>query len=73
MLVAQLIEGLSRTQVEVLSPREQDARSTLVFFSHRAKASTAGSDVYPRHGECGAAPHLYNTSTDIDDLSSAIA
>jgi cysteine desulfurase / selenocysteine lyase len=78
-LVARLVEGLSRGPVEVLSPREPGARSTLVFLSHRdrgrnadlhARLTAAGIDVAYRGGSLRVAPHLYNTSDDIDRLLS---
>lgn len=81
-LVARLVEGLSRTPVEVLSPREPDARSTLVFFSHRdrsrnadlhARLAAAGIDVAFRGGSLRASPHLYNSGADIDRLVSCVS
>jgi cysteine desulfurase/selenocysteine lyase len=80
-LVARLVDGLSSGPVEVLSPREPGARSTLVFFSHRdrdrnadlhATLTAAGIDLAFRGGSLRAAPHLYNTETDIDALVSLV-
>jgi cysteine desulfurase / selenocysteine lyase len=80
-LVAHLVEGLSNTPIELLSPREPGARSSLVFLSHRdptrntqlhERLTEAGIDVAFRGGKLRVAPHLYNTHADIDRLLATI-
>jgi cysteine desulfurase/selenocysteine lyase len=74
-LISRLIDGLEARKYEVLSPRSGEARSTLVFLSHREPKrneeiyralKSAGIEVAFRKGKLRFAPHLYNTATDID-------
>lgn len=76
-LVARLLAGLDAAGMRVLSPREPERRSTLVFFTHPDRArnaalhetlAAAGVDVALRGGSLRASPHLYNTDADIDRL-----
>jgi cysteine desulfurase / selenocysteine lyase len=76
-LVTRLIEGIHRTDLELLSPHDPRDRSTLVFFSHpdrsrnrdlHATLAAAGVDIAYRAGSLRVSPHLYNTTTDIDRL-----
>lgn len=81
-LVAELIDGLSGTPVNLLSPRQPESRSTLVFFSHPDRVrnaelhttlAAAGIDLAFRGGSLRAAPHLYNSAADIDQLLATIS
>jgi cysteine desulfurase / selenocysteine lyase len=81
-LVARLLENLEGTDYEVLSPREEPARSTLVFLSHResgrnpeihAALREAGIEIALREGRLRVSPHLHNSSADIDRLTEELA
>jgi selenocysteine lyase/cysteine desulfurase len=73
-LVSQLIEQLPRAY-DLLTPADGPRRSALVYVSHRnpalngelhASLKSAGVDVSLRNDALRFAPHLYNTSADID-------
>lgn len=73
-LVEQFISGLDSKKYELTSPASGEARSTLVFISHRdparneqiqMKLKDAGVDAAYRRGNIRFSPHLYNTSADI--------
>ena len=73
-LVQYLLDNLGN-QYEVLSPREAERRSTLVFISHKdrdrnqavyARLSEAGIGVAYRRGQPRLAPHLHNSRADLD-------
>lgn len=79
-LVSQLIQQLPRAY-ELLTPTEGLRRSTLVYVSHRnpnhnralhATLKSARIDVSLRNDTLRFAPHLYNTSDDIDRAISAL-
>lgn len=74
-LVARLIAGLDRDAYTLLSPATPPARSAIAVVSHRDAARNAdiaarlaGDGVYLslREGVLRVAPHLYNTTEDID-------
>jgi selenocysteine lyase/cysteine desulfurase len=76
-LVTRLIEGLDPDRYNLLSPRSGAARSTLVFISH--KQPERNGMIYEalraqrifvaqRAGKLRLAPHLYNTSQEIDQV-----
>lgn len=81
-LVEHLLDNLQGTHYEVLSPREEPERSTLVFLSHRDGNRNAeihgalreeGIDIALREGRLRVSPHLHNSSADIDRLTEALA
>ena len=73
-LVQRLIDGLDDRDVELLSPREGPARSTLVYVRHRHLAAeevrsrlvAAGIETAMREGNLRLSPHIYNEATEID-------
>ena len=74
-LVARLLDGLDRDVYERISPGPPDARSTLVFLSHRdasrnakvhERLNAAKIHVAYRRGMLRFSPHIYNTDDDID-------
>jgi len=80
-LVSRLIEGLDAEKYDLLSPREGDARSTLVFISH--KQPSHNDKVYNALKQCGIhiafragkrrfSQHLYNTEEEIDQALSVL-
>jgi cysteine desulfurase/selenocysteine lyase len=81
-LVARLLENLEATDYEVLSPRAEPERSTLVFLSHRDSGRNAqihgalreaGIEIALREGRLRVSPHLYNSAADIDRLTEELA
>jgi selenocysteine lyase/cysteine desulfurase len=81
MLVEQFIRGLDSQKYELLSPTNRSERSTLIFISHRdstrnaevhQRLAEAGIDVAFRKGKLRLAPHLYNTSAEIDTALSVL-
>lgn len=73
-LVEQFISGIDPKKYELTSPSAGEARSTLVFVSHRdpsrndkiqMKLREAGIEAAYRKGLLRFSPHLYNTRTDI--------
>lgn len=81
MLVSRFIDGLDPDHFDLLSPREGDARSTLVFFSHRDRTKNpglhralerAGVDVALRNGALRVAPHVYCSTDDVDRALSVL-
>ena len=80
-LVARLLDDLAGTSYEVLSPRDEPARSTLVFLSHPDRERNAeiysslrgaGIDIALREGRLRISPHLHNSAGDIDLLSETL-
>ncbi len=74
-LVERLINGLQDTDWQLVSPRTEPERSTLVLVRHPDPEHTAataaalargGIDIAQRAGSLRFSPHLYNTTTDID-------
>jgi cysteine desulfurase / selenocysteine lyase len=74
-LVGRLIDGLTGTDWQLASPRQEPERSTLVLIRHpnphrtpatAAALTTAGIDIAERAGSLRVSPHLYNTTSDID-------
>jgi selenocysteine lyase/cysteine desulfurase len=81
-LVGHLVDGLDAAGYKVLSPRDGEDRSTLVYFTHEDPArnkglherlAAAGVDVAFRAGKLRASPHLYNDAADIDRLLTVLA
>lgn len=73
-LVSRLIAGIDPEKYDLLSPREGDARSTLVFISHKQRSRNGkvydalrqgGVHVAFRSGKLRFSPHLYNTDDEI--------
>jgi selenocysteine lyase/cysteine desulfurase len=80
-LVQRFLDGLDRESYRVLSPEDPHDRSTLIFVSPRNGSSSAeihrtieeqGIDVALRSGYLRIAPHLYNTTEDIDRALDAL-
>ena len=80
-LVSRFIDGLNLDKYKLLSPRDEEARSTLIFISHQHKERNAelyralvAQGIYPalRNGKLRFAPHLYNTEADIDAALAAL-
>jgi selenocysteine lyase/cysteine desulfurase len=80
-LVSRFIAGLDLDKYDLHSPREGEARSTLIFISHKQKERNAElyralveQGIYPafRNGKLRFAPHLYNTEADIDAALTAL-
>ena len=80
-LVSQLIEGLDAEKFDLLSPRSGDARSTLVFISHKQPSRNdkvynalkqRGIHIASRSGNLRFSPHLYNTEAEIDHALSVL-
>ncbi|TNF50507.1 aminotransferase class V-fold PLP-dependent enzyme [bacterium] len=76
-LVDRLIAGMDKDRYRLLSPESGAQRSTLVYFSHRESEKNEeifrtlqekGIDISFRQGKLRAAPHIYNTTDDIDRL-----
>jgi selenocysteine lyase/cysteine desulfurase len=74
-LVSRLIAGVNRKTYDLLSPRTGEARSTLVFISHKQTSRNAniyealtqnGVHVALRSDKLRFSPHLYNTEQEID-------
>lgn len=74
-LVERLINGLRDTGWQLVSPRTEPERSTLVLVRHpdpeyTATTATAlthgGIDIAQRAGSLRLSPHLYNTTSDVD-------
>ena len=74
-LVQRVLDGLDPMKFDVLSPREPPRRSTLVFISHKERDRNQWLyehlrdnkiDVASRRGMLRLAPHLHNTTDDMD-------
>lgn len=74
-LVQHFVDRLDPARFDLLSPREPTRRSTLIFISHKqrernrslhAHLREKGVDVAYRRGMLRLAPHLYNTTHDMD-------
>jgi cysteine desulfurase / selenocysteine lyase len=74
-LVGRLVDGLTDTEWELESPRDEPARSTLVLLRHDdadrvARAYDAllagGVDIAQRAGRLRFSPHVFNTPAEID-------
>lgn len=73
-LVEGFIDGLDLRKYELRSPRRRDARSNLIFISHRdpkvnahvrISLALAAIDIAYRAESIRISPHLYNTEQDI--------
>lgn len=80
-LVQRFLDGLDRERYRVLSPESPTERSTLIFVSPRKSGASVevhrelekqGIDVALRGGNLRIAPHLYNTTEDIDRALDAL-
>lgn len=80
-LITRLIQALDPKKYDLLSPRDEAMRSTLVFISHKDPARN--SELYEnllkkkvfvayRSGKLRFSPHLYNTEADIDRAMSLL-
>lgn len=74
-LVQRLVDSLAREPYELVSPETGPSRSSLVVIrpvhgagvdSIHAALSAAGVDAAVRQGALRLAPHLYDTTADID-------
>lgn len=74
-LVSRFVDGLDRSQYDLISPEDGPSRSTLIFISHKdrnlnaeiyQKLKESGIDIAFRGGSMRFAPHLYNTIEHID-------
>ncbi len=74
-LVDRLVEGISESPLDLLSPRSGPERSTLVFASHPDEwrnedifeaLADAGVHCALRAGALRFSPHLYNSLDDVD-------
>ncbi|UCE19267.1 MAG: aminotransferase class V-fold PLP-dependent enzyme [Gemmatimonadota bacterium] len=81
ILISRLIDGLDRTTYDMVSPTEENARSTLFVFTHKEPERNPsifevlrqeGIDISLREGNLRVSPHLYNTIEDIDRLLSIL-
>lgn len=80
-LVSRFIDGLDAKKYELVSPREEVARSTLVVTTHRQPdrnielyqaLKNAGIEVALREGNLRLSPHLYNRAEEIDRALSVL-
>lgn len=74
-LVSRLVGGLDPERYRLVSPRDGDARSTLVVVGHAQEGRSedlhralkeAGIDAALREGNLRFSPHLYNTAEEVD-------
>ena len=74
-LVEQFAAGLDGRRYSLLSPRQGEARSTLIVISHRERArnpglhqqlAAEGVDISLREDNLRLSPHLFNTASEID-------
>ncbi len=81
-LVGRLLDNLDESRFELISPRAEPERSTLVVVRPRGpqsaeqwrhRLSTDGFDVAVREGNLRISPHLHNTAGDINALSAVLA
>jgi selenocysteine lyase/cysteine desulfurase len=81
-LIDELIESLNGSKYKVLSPLSGDQRSTLVYLSHQDPAANERIaqglkqrrvSIAQREGRLRVAPHLYNSSNDITQLTEALS
>ena len=79
--ITRLYEGLDRNRYRVLAPADPGGRSTLLFVEPRGgrdavavhtRLREAGVDVALRAGHLRLAPHLHNSSADIDRALDAL-
>lgn len=80
-LVDRLVEGLDDAGLEVTSPREGPARSTLVLVDAgspersarlHARLAEHGVDVALREGRLRFSPHVHNTAADVERALDAL-
>jgi cysteine desulfurase/selenocysteine lyase len=80
-LVGRLVAGLAESELDLLSPPQGPARSTLVFASHpdpdrnqhlHAALREAGVDIALRRGRLRISPHVYNDAAEIDRALEAL-
>jgi cysteine desulfurase/selenocysteine lyase len=81
-IVDLILRGLDRDRFQLLSPEAGPERSTLIVirpqngldaFYWRRQLAQAGIDVAVREGNLRIAPHLHNTSTEVESLLHALA
>ena len=82
LLVQRLIDGLSSSDLELVSPRRGASRTTLVVLESERPGRTAelfdllrtgGVDVALRKGRLRVSPHFYNGVDDIDRVLELLA
>jgi selenocysteine lyase/cysteine desulfurase len=80
-LVARFIDGLDSTKYQLISPREEVVRSTLVVATHKQPERNSelydalkseGIDVALREGNLRLSPHLHNRAEDINRTLSVL-
>jgi cysteine desulfurase / selenocysteine lyase len=80
-LVSAFIDGLDSKKYELISPRQEIARSTLVVATHKqpdrnielyGALKDEGIDVALREGNLRLSPHLHNRTEDIDRILSVL-
>jgi cysteine desulfurase/selenocysteine lyase len=81
-LVTQLLQSLDEDRFELISPRTQPQRSTLIVMRPRKpqeagvwqeRLSLAGFDVAVREGNLRISPHLHNSPEDIARLAGVLS
>ena len=81
LLVSRLIEGLDPEKFKLISPGQENSRSTLVVLTHRTQEKNKkiyrslkqnGVDIAKREGNLRVSPHLYNTTDEIEYLLSLL-
>jgi selenocysteine lyase/cysteine desulfurase len=81
-LIERLITGLEETDWQLVSPREEPARSTLLLIGHPdpervpaafAALAHAGVDIAHRAGSLRISPHVFNSAADVDRALDVLA
>jgi cysteine desulfurase / selenocysteine lyase len=81
-LIERLVTGLDGTDWQLVSPREEPARSTLLLIGHRdpervpaafAALARAGVDIAHRAGSLRISPHVFNSDADVDRALDVLA
>jgi selenocysteine lyase/cysteine desulfurase len=80
-LVDQIIDGLGQGRFDLLSPRPQKDRTSLVVFSHKKATQNPGLFEYLKtkgfyvalwKNKLRVSPHIYNTTQEIQGLINAL-
>ncbi|MFC1725160.1 aminotransferase class V-fold PLP-dependent enzyme [candidate division KSB1 bacterium] len=76
-LVSQFVGGLDREKYSLISPENEDERSTIIVLSHKESSRNTGIfellkreeiDISLRENNLRISPHLYNTAEEISEL-----